>query len=127
MRQENEGTHHADSDRNQLNHRTHRGHASPRSNKGALPLQYMTQKNVFGTPGRRRNLAAPCDRLAAGQSYSQSSPAIQAASRPSASLTKSKGRPTVERHRGSRSFRIGVAPSRDSVRCTDRRPVIGPY
>jgi hypothetical protein len=66
MRQENEGTHHADSHRNQLNHRTHRGHASPRSIKGALPFQYMAQKNVFGRPGRRRNLVSPCDRLAAG-------------------------------------------------------------
>ena len=65
MRQENEDTHHADSHRNQLNHRTHRGHASPRSIKGALPFQYMAQKNVFGRPGRRRNLVSPCDRLAA--------------------------------------------------------------
>ena len=66
MRQENEGTHHADSHRNQLNHGTHRSHASQRSIKGALPFQDMTQKNVFGTPGRRRNLASPCDRLTAG-------------------------------------------------------------
>jgi hypothetical protein len=66
MRQENKGTRHADSHRNQLNHRTHRSHASPRSIKGALPFQDLTWKNVFGTPGRRRNLAAPCDRLTAG-------------------------------------------------------------
>ena len=66
MRQENEGTHHADSHRNQLNNRTHRGRASLRSIKGALPFQNMTQKNVFGRPGRRRNLASRCDRFTAG-------------------------------------------------------------
>ena len=42
MRQENEDTHHADSHRNQLNHRTHRSRASLRSIKGALPFQSMT-------------------------------------------------------------------------------------
>jgi hypothetical protein len=66
MRQENEGTGQTNSHRYQLNHRTHRGYASPRSIKGALPLQYVTRKNVFGTPGRRQNLVDPCDRLAGG-------------------------------------------------------------
>jgi hypothetical protein len=64
--QEDEGTHHADSHRNQLNHRTHRSHASPRSIKGALPFQEVMRNNVFGRPGRRRKSADPCDRLPAG-------------------------------------------------------------
>ena len=33
---------------------------------GALPFQDLTRKNGLVTPGRRRNLADPCDRLAGG-------------------------------------------------------------
>jgi hypothetical protein len=64
MHQENEGTRHAGSCRNQFNHRTHPAtlpYAASRE-----PFKDVTRKNVFGTPGRRRNLAAPCDKLAAG-------------------------------------------------------------
>src|SRR5215475_9379904 len=35
---------------------------------GALPFQDLTRKNGLVTPGRRRNLADPCDRLAGGAS-----------------------------------------------------------
>ena len=50
VRQENEGTGQADSNRYQLDHRTHHGRASPRGIKGALPFQDMAWKNGLATP-----------------------------------------------------------------------------
>jgi len=64
MRHENADANQTDSHRYQLNHRTHRGRATPRSIKEALPFQVVTLKNGFVASGRRRNLARPCGRLA---------------------------------------------------------------
>ena len=64
--QENEGAGQANSHRYQLSHRTHRSYASPRSVKGALPVMNIVWENGLPTPGRRRKLVDPCDRLAGG-------------------------------------------------------------
>ena len=66
MCQENKGAGQANSHRYQLSHRTHRSYASPRSVKGALPAMDIVWENGLPTPGSRRKLVDPCDRLAGG-------------------------------------------------------------
>jgi hypothetical protein len=50
MHQENDGTRHAGSHRNQLNHRTHPSHASQRSIKGASLLRMLCGKMFSARP-----------------------------------------------------------------------------
>jgi len=59
MRQENENTHRADSYRNQLNHRTHRGHASPRSIKESPPISVYGAEKCFRHAGKTAELGFP--------------------------------------------------------------------
>jgi len=59
MRQENEGTHHADSHRNQLNHRTHRSRASLRSIKGGPPVSGYDVEKCFRHARKTAELGFP--------------------------------------------------------------------